>query len=198
MKTGQHELTGFERRLLDELRRTIVANGLRPTSPPAVRPGLGWRRRLTLAAAIAVAAALALTAGIPFVDRGSTPPVSGPSAAYAVTTNEDGTVIVEINALRDAKDLERELRQAGVPAEVQYLPPGDACSEGAFALVRPAGSGAGAIEAREHGSMRFEIDKTSLQPGQKLFIYTVDVASGEPAASIGISIVDDKFSGCSR
>jgi hypothetical protein len=45
----------------------------------------------------------------------------------------------------------------------------------------------------EDGSLRFEIDKGALQPGQKLFIYTQDLPPGrqgghprQPASALGI------------
>lgn len=209
MKTKQRELDGFEQRLLDELRRMIVLERPGLASPPTarartLRAGLGRRRRLTLAGGIAVVAALALVAGLPFVDGGSGTPGGGPRAAYAVMSNDNGTVTVEINALRDAKGLERTLRQAGIPAVVRYLPLGTACSDESFTLVSPAGPGAGAIETSADGSLRFEIDKNSLQPGQKLVIYTQGLEPNqqgedatEPASSIGISIVGGKvIAGC--
>jgi hypothetical protein len=200
MKAGQRELSGFERRLLDELRQTIVADRPSPAAPPAtragiLRPGWGWSRRLALAGSIAVLAAFALTVGLPFVDGRSGPPSS--RAAYAVTANDRGTVTIEINALRDAKGLERRLRRAGVPAVVRYLPPGNSCSEEASTLVGPAPLPA-AIETSEDGSVRFEIDRDVLRPSERLFIYSREPASEQqPASSIGISIVDDKFAGCS-
>jgi Trehalase-like, N-terminal len=209
MNTKQRELHGFEQRLLDELRRMIVLERPGLASPPTtrariLRAGFGRRRRLTLAGGIAIVAALALMAGLPFVDGGSGTPGGGPRAAYAVTSNDNGTVTVEINALRDAKGLEHKLRLAGIPAVVQYLPAGTSCSEEAFTLVSPARPGAGAIETSGDGSLRFEIDTNSLQPGQKLFIYTQDLEPNqqgehptEPASAIGVSVVDGKvFAGC--
>lgn len=184
MNTTQRELSDFEQRLLDELRRTIVADRRTPVSPRVTR-----RRRVTLAGGIAVVGAAALSVGLPFVDRGSGP---APVGAYAVTANNDGTVRVEISALRDAEGLERRLREAGVPAVVRSVPPGDACaSENTFALIRPASPRAGAIDLSDDGSVRFEIDKDALRPGEKVFIYT------GPAGTIAVSIVDEKIAGCS-
>jgi hypothetical protein len=40
MKAGQRELSGFERRLLDELRQTIVADRPSPAAPTATRAGI--------------------------------------------------------------------------------------------------------------------------------------------------------------
>jgi hypothetical protein len=200
MKTGQRELSGFERRLLDELRQTIVAARPSPVAPTATqaamqRHGWGRSRRLALVISVAVLAAVALTLGLPFVDGGSGP--SSSRAAYAVTANDDkGTVTIQINALRDPEGLEHQLRRAGIPSVVQYLPPGISCSEDAFTLVSPAGS-IGAIETSAEGSVRFEIDRSDLRPSRKLFIYSQEPANGQqPASSIGISVVDDKFAGC--
>jgi hypothetical protein len=203
MTTEQPPLSGFERRLLDQLRHLIVVERPGLPSTPDAREGtsrarLGWRGRVALAAGIAAVAALAVMAGLPRVDGGTSP-----KAAYGVTTNDDGTVSVEIREIRDAEGLQRRLREAGIPAVVRYLPPGRACEEQAFALVRP-GSGRGVIETSEHGSMRFEIDKRSLQPGQTLVIYTIQDAvsgqpgdqTGEPATSLAISIVEGKVAGC--
>jgi hypothetical protein len=85
---------------------------------------------------------------------------------------------------------------------VQYLPPGKACSDATFTLVTP-GSGDGAIQMSEDGSLRFEIGKGALQPGQKLFIYTQQLAPGQqggrprqPASALGISFVKGVFAGC--
>jgi hypothetical protein len=52
------------------------------------------------------------------------------SPAYAVSTNADGTVRVEINEFRDADRLEQDLADAGVTADVTYLPPGKECKVG--------------------------------------------------------------------
>jgi hypothetical protein len=79
-------------------------------------------RRLALAGAGAALVAVAAVAAVQFVGGGAAP-------AYAVNKNDDGTVTVEISSLSDAAGLERKLRDAGIPAVVQYLPPGKACKQ---------------------------------------------------------------------
>jgi hypothetical protein len=110
----------FEDRLLHELRGVVAANqgddGRR-----------SWRvsrsaRRLTLAGATVVLIAVAAAAAVQLVGGGAAP-------AYAVNKNDDGTVTVEISSLSDAAGLKRKLRDAGIPAVVQYLPPGKACKQ---------------------------------------------------------------------
>jgi hypothetical protein len=127
MNATQGSLGGFEERLLAELRR-VVAAGLVAAGPEPALAGEGatryprsWRRRaLALAgglAAVAIAAVAVLSLG-----------GGGDGTAWAVTRNDDGTVTVEINSLRDADGLERKLRAAGIPAVVRYLPEGKACA----------------------------------------------------------------------
>lgn len=104
----------FEDRLLVEL-RALVAERPAPTVAHRPRPR---RTRIGLAvaggAAAATVAAVALVAGSG--DR--------PSNAYAVERLADGAVSVSINSLSDADGLERKLREAGVPAVVDYDPTG--------------------------------------------------------------------------
>ncbi len=112
----------FEDRLLNELRSVVVANqtsgdGHRRSWTASRSP-----RRLALAGAGAALVAVAAVAAVQFVGGGAAP-------AYAVNKNDDGTVTVEISSLSDAAGLERKLRDAGIPAVVQYLPPGKACKQ---------------------------------------------------------------------
>jgi hypothetical protein len=180
MTDEQRDLGGFEQRLLEELKLMLALE--RPGKPAATTPVPNvpgrrrWGRRLALASALAAVAALALATGLPLVEERS-----GPAAAYAVATNEDGRVVVEIREIRDAEGLERKLREAGIPAIVHYLPPGKACKEleDTFTLI-DSGSTHGAIGGSEDGTMRFEIDRSSLGPGQKLVIYTRGLAPGQP------------------
>jgi hypothetical protein len=120
MITGETNLDGFELRLLGELRRVVSERASAPAvSAPA--PRRFGRRSLALAGGVAVAAGIAVVVGLSVGDGG------GPEKAYAVTSNPDGSVTVKINSLRDSAGLERKLNEAGVPALVQYLPPGKTC-----------------------------------------------------------------------
>src|SRR5437867_1311857 len=151
MNTHQRRRGNFEKRLLDELRNLVVAQ-------PSSRPERARSRRpLVLAGSMAAVLAAATGAGVPFL-------VGGAAPAYAVTTNDDGTVSVEINSLSDAAGLESKLREAGIPAVVQYLPPGKACKQPWFTPAQrphdPSSPGHepainGGIEHTSDGHTRF-------------------------------------------
>jgi hypothetical protein len=120
----ERPLGGFEQRLLREL-RYVVANGAgsTPVAEPALATASRKRRRwpLALAGSLAAAFAALLVSGSPFGG-------SDGSRAWAVTNNGNGTVSVEIDSLTDAAGLQRKLNEAGIPALVQYLPPGKTCA----------------------------------------------------------------------
>jgi hypothetical protein len=103
----------FEERLLVELRHEVTAR------PEPTTPRRGRLIALGATALAAIAAAIAVALG-------------GGSAAYAVEPGANGQVTVKIHDLTDAAGLQQKLRDAGVPAVVNYG--GDA----------PAGCGAGA------------------------------------------------------
>jgi hypothetical protein len=103
----------FEERLLVELRQEVSAR------PAPARPRRGRLIAVGATALAAIAAAIAVALG-------------GGSAAYAVEPGANGQVTVKIHDLTDAAGLQAKLREAGVPAVVNYG--GDA----------PAGCGAGA------------------------------------------------------
>lgn len=174
MNSTQRPLSGFEERLLTELRRVVVAERqvlgvCEPTRPAR----FGWSRRVAMAGGVAAVLAVASAAGVPLLVGGE-----GAAPAYAVTPNGDGTVTVEISSLRDADGLESELREAGVPAEVQYLPPGKACKEQTF-VPAAASPGSGRVESSVSstgsGSVRFTIDTGTIAAGQTLVIYTQEL-----------------------
>ena len=189
--------TGFEERLLAELRREVVERsaGAAPERQPA-RPllGAGWRRRVALAGAVATALAVGVGVGVPLL--------SGDSPAYAVTSNADGTVTVEIRDLRDAAGLERELREAGLPAVVRYLPLGKACKEPWFtpftgeagpskgSVTLGSGAGTSAKGDPPLSPARFTIDPGDLPAGVTLVITTqTGAAPNAPAGSpVAISV----------
>jgi hypothetical protein len=117
--------------------------------------------------------AVAAAAGVPFVSGGAAP-------AYAVSTNDDGTVTVEISSLSDAAGLQSKLREAGVRAVVHYLPPGKACKQPWFAAAPaeggPAAQGStpaikGGVEQTSDGHTRFTVSK-SLGADETLMIMT--------------------------
>jgi hypothetical protein len=147
----------FEDRLLRELRSVVTANGGEP------RRRLPWAapRRVAAVGAAAAAVAVAAVAAVQFVSGGAEP-------AYAVNTNDDGTVTVEIASLSDAAGLESKLREAGIPAVVQYLPPGKACKQPwPTGVSDPGGASSpggkqairGGVEHTSDGHTRFTISR---------------------------------------
>ncbi|ABW14432.1 hypothetical protein Franean1_5073 [Parafrankia sp. EAN1pec] len=98
-----------------------------PGTPPRRR-----RRALRLGVVGAAAAAVSLTAAL--VLPGSASP------AYALSEEPDGTVKVQINEFRQAKQLEADLRAAGINAVVDFVPIGQTCQQLRGGGAPPAGS----------------------------------------------------------
>ncbi|MBJ7332954.1 MAG: hypothetical protein JHC95_23875, partial [Solirubrobacteraceae bacterium] len=146
------QLPDFEDRLLTELRQVVAERPSPANGAPAPRP----RRRMRLAlpgAGIAVAAATA--AAIVIATSGD-----GPETAYAVEPSSDGTISVTIHSPEDAAGLERQLRAAGVPADVRYGTGPVECSKsvpkgaaaGGVIHVERAGKGDGGPKLETSGS----------------------------------------------
>jgi hypothetical protein len=196
-RATQKSLGGFEERLLRELRE-VVAEG---AASPTIRrersfTGGGWVKRrwpLAVAAGLAAAFAVLLLMGSPFGGNDD-------RRAWAVSTNDDGTVTVEIDSLRDADGLQRELRQAGVPTVVQYVPPGKTCAGQASSHasvtapgLRSAGDHARAseslgggrravqIKSKPDGGIAFTFDAAA-HPGETLLIRSQGLAPGQVPA----------------
>jgi hypothetical protein len=190
MNTDQRRRGGFEERLLNELRSLVVAPPSSGAEQPPQRPR-AWlasrsRRRLALVGSMAALLVLAAAAGVPFLSSGAAP-------AYAVNTNDDGTVTVEINSLSDAAGLESKLREAGIRAVVQYLPPGKACKQPWFTLAEPASSSPspgggpaikGGVEHTIGGHTRFTISK-NLPADETLVIMTQVGADASGPSGVG-------------
>lgn len=116
-----NQLGHFEENLLAELREVVAEQATAP-QPRRALP----RRRFTLAVAGGGLLAAGLVVGLPAVNSDRNP------AAYAVTTNDDGTVTVvvaRINDAEEAAELQRDLAAHGVVAEVDYAPPGKQCED---------------------------------------------------------------------
>jgi hypothetical protein len=128
----------FEQRLLDEL-KTVVAkrDAEQAESLRTATHTPGWRRapRLALAGAAVLVAAVAM---LVFNSGGDNPP-----QAFAVEPQEGGGVRIEVYSLEDAAGLERALEDAGIPAQVTWLPPGTFCREPHFtpSIVKLPGGG---------------------------------------------------------
>ena len=122
----------FEDRLLGELRQVVAGR----TAPEQARRHRSPRRRIAIGG-VGVAAA-AVVVGVVAIGSDVTP------NAYAVQSHPNGAVTVSIMRLRDASGLQSSLRAAGVPAVVDYAPPGSpGCivpvPEGAAHVIGTAG-----------------------------------------------------------
>ncbi|GAA3032422.1 hypothetical protein [Streptosporangium longisporum] len=104
----------FEERLLAALRTEMATRAARG---PAPVPGRFSGHRLAWAGAgLAVAAAVA----VPLAIGSQTP-------AYALTRNADGSISLTIHEFRDPEQVERDLADLGVRADITYLPLGRRC-----------------------------------------------------------------------
>ncbi|GAA3424684.1 hypothetical protein GCM10018953_18670 [Streptosporangium nondiastaticum] len=111
----------FEERLLMELKTEMNERAARR---PARSP---LRRRLPAVVAVAGVAAAALVA---------VPMITGTeNAAYALTRDPDGSIVLKINEFRDPEQVERDLAELGVKADVSYVKPGKRCAPGRFSTI---------------------------------------------------------------
>lgn len=102
-------MTRFRQALLDELQSRVVAG----PAPAAKRPRRLTRPRLAFGGALVAAATATATV---LATSG------GAGAAYAVTTEKDGTVAVSVNRADDPSDANRQLVDAGAD-QVKILRP---------------------------------------------------------------------------
>lgn len=109
----------FEERLLMELKAEIGERAAR--GPVRSRP----RRRLLLAGAAVAGIAAAALVAVPLVTGSESP-------AYALTQGDDGSITLKIREFRDPDQVEQDLADLGVEADVSYLKPGTWCAPGRF------------------------------------------------------------------
>jgi hypothetical protein len=177
--------TRFEDRLLTELRAHVERHAI--VAPPArARTG---RRPVLRPAPIAAAGGLLAAAAVAVVlasgGDGSTP-------AYAVTPHHDGTVTVRVQSLSDSAGLERELRAAGVRAEVRALPAGTMCAPPqSEATTREAGQATMAVQSTtQHGSATtMTLSPATLPEDATLLITTSGGDADGGPSSIAMAIV---------
>lgn len=118
--------TGFEQRLLTQLRATVAERGVAEAKTAPARTTPSWRRAPRLALSGAVAAAAVVTALVVSAGGGST------QAAFAVEPQAHGGVAIEIYRLDDPQGLEQALEDAGIPSQINYLDAGMTCREPRF------------------------------------------------------------------
>ncbi|WP_406311891.1 hypothetical protein OHA77_24750 [Streptosporangium sp. NBC_01639] len=107
------ELPRDRHRHLKEFVMTEIHQDAQPAKPKRrlLRPAV-LAPVLAAAAAVAIAAPLALGGG----------------AAYAVSQNDDGTILITINEAKNPKSLQADLKGMGLNAIVDYVPMGKQCS----------------------------------------------------------------------
>ncbi|WP_405060166.1 hypothetical protein OG474_00625 [Kribbella sp. NBC_01505] len=147
-------------------------NGIRSVPidqpPRPVQHATKHRAWLAVAAGVAVAGAVAVAA--------LTGP-GGTSPAWAIANGPGDTVIVRIKEFRDPQGLEQRLHTKGIPAIVDYIPPGKVCSrDGRFwgPTIDMAGTpGAERVETE------FRISRSEIGAGQAVNIFAM-TAAGDP------------------
>jgi hypothetical protein len=116
-------------------------------------------------------------------------------------------VTVEINSLSDAAGLESKLRESGIRAVVQYLPPGKGCKQPWFTLASPEPSAGhepaikGGVEHTSDGHTRFTISKH--HPADETLVIMTQVAAGSSGLSgagspesIGVALAKGEVKQC--
>lgn len=159
MKQNRESDGDFEKRLLDELRAVVAERGAeQATASDGAMPTPAWRRapRLALGAVAMLAAAAAV---LVFNSGGDNTP-----RAFAVEPQEGGGVTIEVYSLEDAAGLERALEDAGIPAQVTWLPAGMTCREPHFTpstVKLPGGGGLSGFNMGGPGeAMRISVGST--------------------------------------
>jgi hypothetical protein len=102
----------------------------------------------------------------------------GTPAAFAVETQSEGKISVEVLSLDDPAGLEMALEEAGVSASVSYLESGMSCKEPRFEVASAEDghglvAGPGAIISGPmggEGSLTFTIDRDEVEPGETLVL----------------------------
>lgn len=149
MKRQRNPDDGFEQRLLDELKAVVAKRGAEQASASEGAPSVpAWRRapRLALAAFAVLAAAVAV---LVFNSGGENTP-----RAFAVEPQEGGGVTIKVYSLEDAAGLERALEDAGIRAQVTWLPAGTSCREPRFTPSSVKLPGGGAMAGFDMGGPR--------------------------------------------
>ena len=190
----------FEQRLLARLKAVVAERGEAAAAAEAAEAQdatPSWRRRaprLALGAGVVLAA----IAVVLIVSAGG----DNPSKAFAVKPQKGGGVTIKVYALEDASGLEQALEDAGIRAQVTWLPAGKVCREphykpavlhlpggGSFGGGTMGGPGAITIGIRStkasresfHKRMRGEI------PPDEMANITLDPEAFRPDQSIVLS-----------
>ena len=127
MSPEQKPLPDFEQRLLARLKAVVAERGEAAAAAEAARAQdatPSWRRRGPRLAFCAGFAVAAITVAL-IVSAGG----DNPSKAFAIEPQKGGGVTIKIYSLEDASGLEAALEDAGIRAQVTWLPAGKVCRE---------------------------------------------------------------------
>jgi hypothetical protein len=119
----------FEERLLARLKAVVTERGAAEPGPATTASGPAgpkWRRPARLA--LGAVAALAVAALVLVFSSGG----DNPSKAFAVEPQKGGGVTIKVYDLEDASGLENALKDAGIKAQVTWLPAGTTCRQSRF------------------------------------------------------------------
>lgn len=196
MNQGQDQKTGFEERLLAQLRLVVSDRAAHSASPaPATGTGYGDSRARRLAPRLAVGGVGVAAAAAAVLAIGSG--TSDTSSAFAVEPQGEGEVRVEISSLEDAQGLEKALGENGIKADVDYLAAGMACREPRFEA-----SGGGAAKGKTTVGIKqtpdgavFSINRDAVPAGDTLLV----TASPGPEGigdMVGVQVAEGAVSAC--
>ncbi|MBB6472876.1 hypothetical protein [Sphaerisporangium rubeum] len=175
-------LSDTARRRVHDMLLARAAAADTATTPHASRAP---RRRLRVLALAGTAAAATAAIAVP---------LSLGSPAYAVDRLSDGTVTVRIHEFLEPKKLQASLREAGVPAEVDYLPAGQACRQPRGVQAATAQL---AVDQPADGGLAFRIPAGQVKAGQTL-VLVATFADDDPskAGTIAMSVVEGRAARC--
>jgi hypothetical protein len=162
-------------------RRAALVDAIRPGGG-APQPGPGWRRRaprlaLTAATAVAIIAAVLI-----FRAGGDPTP-----AAFAVEPRAGGGVTIKVYSLEDAPGLEDALEDAGIRAQVSWLPLGMTCDESRFtpSLAKlPGGGSLGGLVMAGPGTLTISVAGTQRARRGPIATINLDPAAFRPDQSV--------------
>lgn len=182
--TTHRQPTAFKQRLGDELAALEASlNPAHITSPAPVRtrPAPPLRRLRLLLAVGAVAAGAAGAVALPAAVSGE----HGGSAAYAVSPQRDGTVLVQLLRPDGLPGLIRDLRALGVNAQGLHASPRGRCIEPQPASLDSAIIGR-VLPTRPGDVRKLRIDPHAMPKGAVLLVVTED----HPVSLISFRVVD--------
>ncbi|MFI6513836.1 hypothetical protein ACIBCT_40080 [Streptosporangium sp. NPDC050855] len=167
----------FEEGLLAELKTEIAARASQGRAP-APRRMVGRR----FAAGAGVAAIAVATAIVVPLATGSEPP------AYALTKNTDGSINLKINEFRNSQQVETDLAELGVLADITYLPLGKRCGNVRAPFVKGDDAGVSVedlsstdpvVQARTRKRMTNLASSKAIRPEDGITIYPRYIKPGQ-------------------